>query len=149
MSVVIGHKRIAGLTELSPIFPPGLVEETMRTIALLLPEPAKSTEAFFNKQQKQWKKRKTLDPQVVKCGALKAPDRQIEKFDYWRERLEILKQVFDDEEPANLKQWWFDRRKKVQWYTFWVAVVVLFLTVVFGVIQCLEGGFQAVKAYFP
>jgi hypothetical protein len=89
----------------------------MRTIALLLPEPAKSTKSFFKNQQKEWKKRKALDPEVIKCGVLKDPDRQIEKFDYWRERLEILKQVFDDEEPATIKRWWFDRRKKVQWYT--------------------------------
>ena len=92
MSVVIGHKRIAGLTELSPIFPPGLVEETMRTIALLLPEPAKPG-GILRQAAEAVEEEENSNPQVVKCGALKAPDRQIEKFDYCAERLEILKQV--------------------------------------------------------
>jgi hypothetical protein len=48
-----------------------------------------------------------------------------------------------------LYQWWYDRRRRVQWYTFWVAALVLFLTVFFGLIQCVEGGLQAWKAFNP
>jgi len=43
----------------------------------------------------------------------------------------------------------FDRRKKVQWYTFWVAFFCVVVDDSFGTIQCLEGGFQAVKVYHP
>lgn len=55
----------------------------------------------------------------------------------------MLKQVYDEAQPKTLRQWWHDRRNAVQWYTFWVAVLVLILTVVFGLIQSIEGAIQA------
>ena len=39
--------------------------------------------------------------------------------------------------------WWYDDRKKVQWYTFWVAFLVLVLTVFFGIIQSAAAIVQA------
>ena len=87
-----------------------------------------------------------LDPLARECGQLKVEQRQIDNFEYWHDRLVILKQVFDEAEPGNLKQWWFDRRKRVQWYTFWVAALVLGLTVIFGIVQCVEGALQVYLA---
>jgi hypothetical protein len=37
----------------------------------------------------------------------------------------------------------FRSRKRVQWYTFWVAVLVLLLTIVFGLIQSVSSVVQA------
>lgn len=54
----------------------------------------------------------------------------------------MLKQVFDEAQPKTLTQWWYDRRNGVQWYTFWVAAFVLLLTIVFGLIQSIEGAIQ-------
>ena len=34
-------------------------------------------------------------------------------FEYWHDRLVILKQTFDKAEPRNIKQLWYDRRKRV------------------------------------
>jgi hypothetical protein len=76
-------------------------------------------------------------------------DRRIEKFEFWQERLVILKQAFDEAEPRTIMQWWCDRRRRVQWYTFWVAGLILLLTILFGVIQCIEGGLQVYKAFVP
>jgi hypothetical protein len=76
---------------------------------------------------------------LLKCGSLRLDDRQFEKFHFWHDRLVILKQAFDDSRPTGLTQWWFDRRNVVQWYTFWVAVAVLFLTIFFGMVQSIEG----------
>jgi hypothetical protein len=90
-----------------------------------------------------------LDSKVLRCGRLRAEDRRIENFGFWHDRLVILKQVFDEAEPSTLYQWWFDRRKRVRWYTFWVAVLVLFLTILFKIIQCVEGGLQMYKAFDP
>ena len=42
----------------------------------------------------------------------------------------MLKQAFDEAQPKTIRQWWYDSRNGVQWYTFWVAVLVLVLTVV-------------------
>jgi hypothetical protein len=90
-----------------------------------------------------------IDAQLIKCGRLTPDDRQIQRFVYWHERLGILKEIFDDTKPRTISQFWYDRRNGVQWYTFWVAVLVLILTVFFGVIQSIEGALQAYKAYRP
>lgn len=127
----------------SQIFPKGLIEETLNTLALLFPSSDKYTEQWLSKLPEE------VDNEVTKCGQLRAEKRQIENFKFWHDRLIILKQVFDQSRPATLKQWWLDRRNGVQWYTFWVAVLVLFLTVFFGIIQSIEGALQVYKAYYP
>jgi hypothetical protein len=88
-----------------------------------------------------------LDPSVISCGQLKLEDRQIDHFKYWHDRLVILKQYFDDSELRNIKQWCFDDRKRAQW--FWVAIALVFCTVLFGVVQCVEREWQIWKAYYP
>lgn len=88
-----------------------------------------------------------LDPLARECGQLKVSERKIENFEYYHDRLVMLKQVFDEADPSNIRQWWHDRRKKVQWYTFWIAVVVLVLTILFGLIQCVEGALQVYLAW--
>ncbi|KIM95383.1 hypothetical protein OIDMADRAFT_134272, partial [Oidiodendron maius Zn] len=123
-----------------------LVEETLRTLALLLPPYNDELRTWFQKQAK----RLGLDVEATNCDHLKPEDRQIEKFKYWHERLTILKETFDDAEPKSVKQWWRDRRKPVQWYNFWLAIVLIVgLTVVFGLIQSIEGALQVYKAYYP
>jgi len=113
-------------------------------MSLLFPEYDKDTEIWFEKQRIKTEKRNELplDPLARQCGQLKAEERQTCKFEYWHDRLVILKQLFDEAEPSSISQWWCDRRKGVQWYTFWVAAVVLALTIVFGLIQSVEGALQ-------
>lgn len=123
------------------MFPAGLINETLQTIALLLPPTDKETKKWFKTQIS----RRNLDSEAIKCDRLKTQDRQIENFKFWHDRLVILKQFFDEAEPSSIPQWWRDRRKKVQWYTFWVAALVLILTVT----QCVEGGLQAYKSFHP
>ena len=45
----------------------------------------------------------------------------------------------------------FRNAAPVKWYTFWVAALVLALTVFvfFGLVQCVEGGLQAYNAFYP
>ncbi len=59
----------------------------------------------------------------------------------------MLKQTFDEAQPRNIRQWWYDSRKGVQWYTFWVAVLVLLLTVVFGLLQCVLSALQVYASF--
>ena len=117
----------------------------MKTLALLFPQ----TDATSRKWLRKICKLNQLDSGLLKVGSLKADDRQIERFHYWRDRLVVLKQVFDDAEPRGLSQWWYDRRRGVQWYTFWLAALILILAVVFGVIQSIEGALQVYKAFVP
>ncbi|PQE16259.1 fad-type 2 protein [Rutstroemia sp. NJR-2017a WRK4] len=129
----------------SSIFPKGLIEETLQTISLLFPPTEKQTKLWFKTHSSTIR----LDKNALRRERLKTEDRKIENLRFWRERLVILKQFFDDTEPNTLSQWWYDRRKGVQWYTFWVAVLVLVLTIFFGLIQCIEGALQVYKAFHP
>lgn len=129
------------------IIPDGVRQETLHTYALLFPQ----TDGAIRKSFKRWQSEHIgpLDPGLIKCGSLQTDNRQVQGFHYWRDRLVVLKQVFDDAEPKTLNNWWFDRRKRVQWSTFWVAMLVLFLTLFFGLIQSIEGALQVYKAYHP
>ncbi|KAH9889671.1 hypothetical protein F4778DRAFT_773285 [Xylariomycetidae sp. FL2044] len=131
----------------SPVFPPGLIEETLQTLALLFPKYDRSTRQWY--RDMAWKR--GLDASLVENGGphLHGHGRQIESFRYWHDRLIVLKQVYDESRPKTLSQFWRDRRNGVQWYTFWVAVVVLALTVFFGLVQSIEGALQVYKAFHP
>lgn len=100
------------------------------------------TQKWFARSQSTMKYFPPLDRRAVRCGQLKAELRQIEQFRFWRDKLVLLKQVFDEAEPRTLGQWWRDRRSGVQWYTFWVAIIILILTIFFGLVQSIEGAIQ-------
>ena len=108
-----------------------------------------TTRRCNNKMVPKTRKKLGLDTTAAKCGQLSSEDRQIKRFKYWHNRFVILKQVFDDTEPSTVKQRWRDRRRRLQWYTFWVAAMELALTVLFGLVQCVEGGLQVWKTYYP
>ena len=142
---IFHHASFLEYHKTNDVFPPGFVEETLRTLSLLFPRYDKKSRKWFRIQRQNW----ALDENAAVCGHLSTEERQIENFVFWHDRLVILKQVFDEAEPSTIRQWWCDRRRRVQWYTFWVAAIVLTLTIFFGVIQCVEGGLQVYKAYNP
>lgn len=140
----------------SSLLPDGLVEETLRTLALLF--PASEFPRFRKTKQVTWFKgicdkykrsNGIVDSRMTKCGKLTTSDRQIRNFDFWRDRLVVLKEAYDETTPRTMSQWWQDRRNGVQWYTFWVAILVLILTIFFGLVQCVEGALKVYKAYYP
>lgn len=61
----------------------------------------------------------------------------------------MLKEFYDDAEPTDLEKWWRDTRNTEKWSTFWFAIVALGLTVLFGLVQSIEGAIQVYKAYVP
>jgi hypothetical protein len=126
------------LTSINPLFPNGFIDETLRTLSLLLPRSDPETRKWFQKLSKA----SNLDSRASQCDSVRMADRHIDRFHFWRDRLVILKEMFDESEPKNLTQRWSDRRNGVQWYTFWVAIVVLMLTLFLRLIQCIEGGIQ-------
>lgn len=121
------------------LLPKVLVDETMRSISLLVPPVLGKPNPWFQQQRKK----ALIDAQAGVCNRLNSSERQIEKFVYWRDRLVLLKRTFDDAEPRNISQLWWDDRKKTQWFTFWVAVLVFIMTVFFGVVQSVAGIVQA------
>ena len=123
----------------SSLLPKVLVDETIRSISLLVPPVLGEPNPWFQQQRKK----SLIDAQAGVCDRLNSSERQIEQFMYWRDRLVLLKRTFDDAEPRNISQLWWDDRKKTQWFTFWVAVLVFIMTVFFGVIQSVAGIVQA------
>lgn len=121
------------------LLPKVLVDETIRSISLLIPPVLGEPNPWFQQQRKKH----LIDAQAGVCDRLNSSERQIEKFAYWRDRLVLLKRTFDDAEPRNVSQLWWDDRKKTQWFTFWVAVLVFIMTVFFGVVQSVAGIVQA------
>lgn len=121
------------------LLPKALVDETIRSISLLIPPILGEPNPWFQQQRKKH----LIDAQAGVCDRLNSSERQIEKFTYWRDRLVLLKRTFDDAEPKNISQLWWDDRKKTQWFTFWVAVLVFIMTVFFGVVQSVAGIVQA------
>lgn len=134
VSILQLHKKSS-----TSLLPKVLVEETIRSISLLVPPVLGEPNPWFQQQRKK----KSIDAQAGICDRLNSSERQIEKFLYWRDRLVLLKRTFDDAEPRNISQLWWDDRKKTQWFTFWVAVLVFIMTVFFGVVQSVAGIVQA------
>lgn len=141
----------------STMFPDGFVDETIRTLALLFPQAVFSPTrrlAITRGSQRKWfqsllqrHKDIVIDSRLALCGNLNAEARQIDCFHFWRDRLVILKQAFDEAKPRTFYQWWHDGRDGVQWSTFWVAILVLVITTFLGIIQCVEGALRVYRSY--
>ena len=126
------------------------MDETLQTLALLLPRRDTTVSKWFRSQQNLKGLQNRVDGEAASERRLKAAERQINKFVFWHDRLVILKQAFDESQPKSLRQWWNDRRNPVQWYNFWFAVALIVgLTVLFGVDSTVEGAMQVYKAYHP
>jgi hypothetical protein len=66
-------------------------------------------------------------------------------FDHWRNRMLELYQLFHSP-PMGWTQLWADRRNPLQWYTFWLAIMILILTVIFGFISSVTAVMQTYYA---
>ena len=89
-----------------------------------------------------------MDPQAGN-QILNLEGRLPRTYKYWGERLSIIKNALDEAEPTTLYQWWTDRRKGVQRWTFWLAASALLLTLLFGFAQTLLTAFQVYLIYHP
>ena len=128
------------------VLPRDLLDETLQTLALLLPRAKANCKSWFEKMQRRYPN--AIDP-IAADIALGTRGRACANYPYWYDRLSVIQRAYNESEPSALPQWWFDRRKKVQWYTFWVAILVLILTIVFGLIQSVTGILQAYGAFRP
>ncbi|KAI6753907.1 hypothetical protein HG530_013083 [Fusarium avenaceum] len=137
------------------LLPNGLAEETLRTLAIFFPQSDYCGSLRSTRKKRVWLERlyahstRTVDPQLTWCGSPSIEGRQLASFPYWKERLLIIKEEYDHSTPDSFAQWWHDRRNGVQWHNFWVAMLVLGLTAMFGLIQCILAAVQVYKAYHP
>ena len=104
------------------MFPDELLEETLRSLALIFPYSDAGTRKWYKAQLKKASPR-DLDPKLLGCGHLRAEDRQIDAFKFYRDRLVIMKQVFDESEPKSLFQWRYDKRGGAHRYPLIIAAL--------------------------
>ncbi|KAF9893675.1 hypothetical protein FE257_009843 [Aspergillus nanangensis] len=124
----------------SPDFslPHDLIQETLATFGLLLP--------IANRHCTNWlcaeMDKHGLDRNIVYRTGV---SRSVADYAHWQSRLLIIAEWYDRSRPATLRQWWHDRRDTDQWWGFWLIVVGIFLTVVFGFIQAVTGIIQVTR----
>ena len=128
-------------SDFGKLFPAGFIDETRRTMALMLPTADGRTRSWLKTEQRK----RRLDPRCGSCPHLKASQRHTRDFEFWGDRIVIAKEVFDERQPRGILQVWRDNRNQVQWWTFWIAIILFVLTVV----ACVEGALQVYKAYHP
>jgi hypothetical protein len=68
-------------------------------------------------------------------------------YPIWRHRLAEVQDRYNAARPGALRQWWYDRRKKSEWATLWIAIVVFVLTVFFGLISSITSIMQVYAAF--
>jgi hypothetical protein len=129
------------------LFPDGLLDETIQTIALLIPRSNIDCKTWCHRQKRL--NPYNLDAKISDITLSPVAGRKPGSYKYWNERLCVLYKAFDESQPNGLSQFWKDRRNKVQLYTFWLAVVVLILRLVFGLIRCITGILQVNLDYHP
>ncbi|PWY90018.1 hypothetical protein BO70DRAFT_393206 [Aspergillus heteromorphus CBS 117.55] len=95
------------------MLPPGLIQETLQTLSFLFPPNDPGTRTWIEKNHSL-----RVDPRLLKCGHLRYDDRHIDNFRFWRDRLVLLKQAFDESRPQTMLQWWWDRRDGIQCTTY-------------------------------
>ncbi|KAJ5930824.1 hypothetical protein N7466_006317 [Penicillium verhagenii] len=119
-----------------PILPSGFLEETARTLSLLIPSSNLKCQRWIRKAHRK----SVID---LEMGQLPATSRDVADFTFWGRQLLELRNEYDRTEPTTLRQWILDKRKPNQRYTFWIAVIALFLGLLFGLIQSVTGIIQA------
>lgn len=107
------------------------------TLALLFPPRDRDTKRWYRKQDDAV----DLDETVLHCGLA---SRNIKDYHFWRDRLVVLKEKYDEPQRTTWRQLWNDRREGTQWYALWVAVG---FAIFFGLVQSIEGALQVYKAF--
>jgi hypothetical protein len=83
----------------------------------------------------------------IETGTKVNVTRDLKDYPVWRYRLAEVQKRYNATRPGSARQWWFDRRNKPQWATFWVAVMVFILTVVFGLVASVTGIMQVYASF--
>lgn len=99
-------------------YPDGLLQETNKTFDLLFPSWDQATQQLLHKGNKNFHR---LQPQPRSLD--------LRNYPYWKERLlEVYEEVYLAP-PVCWAQLWCDRRDPQKFWTFWIALAILLLTV--------------------
>jgi hypothetical protein len=98
---------------------------------------------------KRQAKKHHLDIWITEQGGLARQDRQLDRFPFFRDRLIILKMYYDEARPQTWRQFWYDRRNGVQFFTIVNATIVTIftlVTIIFGLVQIALASAQLKKS---
>jgi hypothetical protein len=133
------------------MFPAGLVDETLETLALLFPENDRKNQKWLNKFVQTYAESTLIDNGLSKAGHFRSdnPSRKLLHYHFWRDRLAALHDAVDIATPPSeaLKKTLRDRKKGDTWLNSWAAVVAIGMALFFGLVQSIEGAIQVYKAY--
>ncbi|EXJ66432.1 uncharacterized protein A1O5_10584 [Cladophialophora psammophila CBS 110553] len=128
------------LSEKIIVYPEAFVVEVQKTLQLLFPTAGRKSGRRTREYVKRY--RADLEAPIVEMNRL-----SLGTYPFFGERLEHIQKRYNDSTQRLLRQWYYDRRKRVEWATFVVAVIVFILTVVFGIISSVTGILQVYAAY--
>jgi hypothetical protein len=154
MYILLGWQVAMLTVELhSPIFPDGLIEETLDTLALLFPESDRKTKQWLSEKGRAHSAQTPVDSTLAKCGHFRQghPSRRLERLQFWRDRLVLLEEAVEEATPTSeaLLKALKDSKRGDHWLNSWIAIVAISLTLFFGLVQSVEGAVQVYKAYHP
>lgn len=130
-----------GLSQLcSCPLPEGYIDETLKTIDLLIPTSNANCNRLVNKELGLGK----LDKKFVLRREPPNVDRS--EYGFWQERLADIDEAFERARPRSPVQWLYDTRDMERWWGFWLIAVGIFLTVLFGLIQSVTGILQVSRS---
>lgn len=55
---------------------------------------------------------------------------QLSSYPIFQQRLLLIQLRYDNAKPSRPKQWWYDRRRRLEWAGLWITVMVFILTLV-------------------
>lgn len=137
-SFFLTSRRLTSLLRL-PI-PYKLLTETVASLDLLFPFWDDQTMRLLAKEKQDFH---------VQGPFTSSRSLMLSDFDYWRDRLlELYEEVFQSP-PVSWAQLWRDRRNPQQYWTFWVALMILILTLLSTVATFLQAwaSIQALHRY--
>jgi hypothetical protein len=120
-----------------PLIPLAVIKETLTTLNHLFPHWDSLTDDFMLQHDQTFHLDGPFDDTVPP---------NLADFEHWRDRLLELHQIFNAP-PVGWTQIWTDRRNPLQWYTFWLAIAILILTVFFGLISSITSIMQTYYAH--
>lgn len=121
-------------------FPKDFLSETKMTLHLLFPP----NDLDSSNRIKQLAKKRLVD---LEAHATKTASLDLASYPTWHHRLAEVQKRYDAVKPGTLGQWWHDRRNKTEHVTFWTAIVVIALTLFFGLISSITGVLQVIAAW--
>ncbi|MCJ1311418.1 hypothetical protein MMC25_005089 [Agyrium rufum] len=115
--------------DFEPLLPWAIYEETLDSLDLLFPHWDKHTDRLMKKHGKSFH-------QLGPFNGSRSLN--LAGYLYWRDRLsEVYEEVYRCP-PASWAQLWADRRNPQQWWTFWIALFILLLTVISTVASLVQ-----------